>query len=173
MRQLVNEASVAEPGPGPAGSAAAAAGTWWLLCRAGRRLCAIPLAQVIEVMRPLPIEQVSGAPSFVRGLSLIRGAPVPVIDAGLLLGEAASAGRRLLTVRTGARTVALAIDMVIGVHAFADEMRSALPPLVRDAAGEAIAAIGTLDAELLFFLRASLSVPDELIDRLAITGARQ
>ncbi len=168
---MANEATVAEPGRGPSGSAITGGRTSWLLCRVGTRLCAIPLARVIEVMRQLPIEVVPGAPAFVRGLSVIRGAAVPVVDAGMLLGEAATEGGRLLTVRTGSRTAGLAVDLVLGVHAFADDMRSAMPPLMRDAAAETIAAIGILDAELLFFLRTTLSVPDELFDRAAMVGA--
>jgi purine-binding chemotaxis protein CheW len=175
MRQAANETIVTAAGPArePAGGAAAAVATSWLVCRVGTRLCAIPLAQVMEVMRQLPIEPVAGAPPFVRGLSLIRGAAVPVIDAGLLLGEAATSGGRLLTVRIGGRSIALAVDLVLGVRAFADDLRSAMPPLMRDAANETIAAIGILDAELLFFLRTTLCVPDELFDRLPAAGARQ
>jgi purine-binding chemotaxis protein CheW len=170
MRQLANE--VTGPRRGSSGDEAASARTSWLLCRAGSHLCAIPLAYVIEVMRQLSIETVAGAPPFVLGLSVVRGAVVPVIDAGLLLGEAATAARRLVAIRSGSRTVMLAVDLVLGVRTFADDVRNALPPLLRNAAGETIAAIGTLDAELLFFLRTSLSVPDELLDRLTAAGAR-
>jgi purine-binding chemotaxis protein CheW len=164
-------AAAAEPQRGRLGDAALVARTSWLLCRAGTHLCAIALAQVIEVMRALPIEAVAGAPSFIRGLCVIRGNALPVIDAGLLLGEGATAAHRLLTIRSGRRTVALAVDTVLGVHALGDDTRNALPPLMRNAAREAVAAIGTLDAELLFFLRATLSVPDELLDRLIGAGA--
>jgi hypothetical protein len=45
----------------------------WLLCRAGNLLCALPIEHVIEIMRPLPVEQIAGAPHYVRGLSIIRG----------------------------------------------------------------------------------------------------
>jgi hypothetical protein len=41
-----------------------------------------------------------------------------------------------------------------------------LPPLLRDAAVEAVAAIGTLDAELLLFLRTARIVPEDLLSRL-------
>src|SRR5205809_310773 len=48
--------------------------------------CALPLMHVIETMRPLPIEPMACALSFVRGISIIRGAPTPVVDLGALLG---------------------------------------------------------------------------------------
>jgi purine-binding chemotaxis protein CheW len=62
-----------------------------LLCRVRERLCALPLAHVVETMRPLPIEPLGGMPGFVQGIAIIRGAPVPVVDAGALLGSAGAA----------------------------------------------------------------------------------
>ncbi len=143
----------------------------WLLCRAGAHLCAIPIEHVIETMRLLPIEAVSGAPPYVRGLAIIRGSPVPVIDTGLLVGQQASRCTRLVTVRTGKRTVALAAEAVEGVSAIAPDKLSQLPPLLRAAASETIEAIGMLDAELLFFLRTARIVPDDVLDRLEFEGA--
>ena len=163
MRQMANETTAAAEALRERSDGVASAGrTSWLLCRAGSHLCAIPLAQVIEIMRHLPIETIAGAPPFVRGLCVIRGAVVPVIDSGLLLGEVATDAARLVAIRTGSRTAALAVDLVLGIHALADDVRNALPPLMRNAASETIAAVGTLDAELLFFLRTTLSVPEDL-----------
>jgi purine-binding chemotaxis protein CheW len=143
----------------------------WLLCRAGTLLCAIPLEHVIETLRVLPVEAVSGAPRYVRGLSVIRGAVVPVIDASLLVGDQSTSPERLITIRTGSRTIALAVETVVGISALGEETVTALPPLLRDAASEAIAAIGTLDAELLIFLRAARMVPPDVLDRLIADGA--
>jgi purine-binding chemotaxis protein CheW len=143
----------------------------WLLCRAGTRLCALPLDRVIEIMRVLPIEPVSGAPPYVRGICIIRGSPVPVVDTGLLLCDQAIRSERLVTVRTGGRTIAFATEAVLGIRAVGAEAFNQLPPLLRDAATATIAGIGTLDAELLFFLRAARIVPEELLDRLDAEGA--
>jgi purine-binding chemotaxis protein CheW len=134
-------------------------------------LCAIPLEHVIEILRVLPIEAVSGAPRYVRGLCIIRGTAVPVVDTGLLIGDQATKSERLITIRTGSRTIALVAETVLGIRVIGTETFNALPPLLRDAASETIAAIGTLDAELLFFLRTTLIVPQELLDRLGADGA--
>jgi purine-binding chemotaxis protein CheW len=107
----------------------------------------------------------------VRGLSIIRGAAVPVVDTGLLVGDQPTKSERLITIRAGSRTIALTAETVLGISAIGEETVTALPPLLRDVAREAIAAIGTLDAELLFFLRATRIVPQELLDRLATDGA--
>jgi purine-binding chemotaxis protein CheW len=143
----------------------------WLLCRAGTLLCAVPLEHVIEILRVLPIEAVAGAPPYVRGLCIIRGAAVPVVDTGLLVGDQATQSERLVTIRTGSRTIALAVETVAGIWAIGAEALKEAPPLLRAAAHEAIAAIGTLDAELLFLLRAARIVPQELLDRLDADGA--
>ena len=59
-----------------------------------------------------------------------------------------------------------------GIWAIGAERLEQLPPLLRDAATETIDAIGTLDAELLFFLRTARIVPDDLFDRLVADGAQ-
>jgi purine-binding chemotaxis protein CheW len=138
----------------------------WLVCRAGTHLCAMPLQDVLEVMRMLPIEQLSGAPSYVRGLCIIRGSPVPVVDTGLLIGDQVTRPERLVAISIGGRSVALAVEAVVGIRAIGVGASEQLPPLLRDAAVEAVAAIGTLDAELLLFLRTARIVPEDLLSRL-------
>jgi purine-binding chemotaxis protein CheW len=143
-----------------------------LILRVGSRLCAVPLAQVVETMRLLPIKSIAGVPGYVRGLSIIRGEPVPVIDAALLLGNETAPAARLVTIRTGARIVALAVDAVEGVIEIGAAKRSELPPLMRQAAADTIAEVGMLDAELLLLLRTARILPQSLFDQLAAAEAR-
>ena len=131
-----------------------------LLCRVGTRLCALPLAQVNETMRPMPVEALPGAPGCVVGVSIIRGGPVPVVDLGTLLGADPSRGGRLVTLRVGDRMVALSVDAVLGVRAIAGESLGDLPPLLRDARGDGVSSIGALDAELLVLLDSARLLPD-------------
>jgi purine-binding chemotaxis protein CheW len=151
-------------------SAIAGAPGQWLLCRAATHLWAIPIEHVIESMRALPIEVVAGAPRYMRGLCIVRGAPVPVVDTGLLVADRPTAPNRLVCVRAGDRTIALVAESVLGLRSFRDQALSQLPLLLRDAAADAIVAIGTLDAELLFLLRTARIVPDELFERLDLAG---
>jgi purine-binding chemotaxis protein CheW len=135
----------------------------WLVCRAGSHVCAMPLIQVAETMRALPIEAVSGAPAGVRGLAVIRGAPVPVVDLGLVLGASASRAARFVTIKAEARSIALAVDAIVGIRAFSAEECNALPPLLRDAATATITGIGARDAELMLFLSAARIMPPDLL----------
>jgi purine-binding chemotaxis protein CheW len=142
----------------------------WLLFRAGMRLCAVPLGCVAETMRVLPIERAQSA-GFILGVSNVRGVPVPVVDAGGLFGEPGVGARRLITIDFGARSVALAVDDVVGVVAIAEDVLEGLPPLLREAAGDAVRAIGVLDGELLVHLETSRLIPDDLLQSLDLAGS--
>lgn len=136
----------------------------WLICRVGPCLCAVPARLARETMRPLPVTAWPEAPPFVRGLAIIRGAPVPVLDTATLLNAATTTtdagAARLVTVMAGTQRVALAVDSVLGVRSLAAEAMQALPPLLGDAAVSA--RIGVLDARLLMVLEASRLLPDGL-----------
>ena len=84
-----------------------------MLCRVGQLLCALPLQHVEETMRPLAVEAIAGAPSFVRGVAIVRGAPIPVIEPAVLLSGRASHVTRFVTVKAGSRRIALCIAVKI------------------------------------------------------------
>lgn len=128
----------------------------WLLCRIGERLCGIPLAHVVETMRPLPVEPVPESPPGVVGLAIIRGAATPVVDAASLLGEEEPPGR-LVTLRLGDRRVALALPEVLGVREVAPEIQDELPPLL--AQNPAVERLGVLDEKLFIVLRSAVLFP--------------
>jgi purine-binding chemotaxis protein CheW len=133
-----------------------------LLCRVGTLLCALPLEHVEEAMRPLAVEAIAGVPAYVRGLAVVRGTPIPVVDAASLLSGETSCPTRFVTVKTGSRRIALAVDAVVGVVEIPPGSLDALPPLFQDASLDAISAIGTLDADLLLVLRSTRLIPEEL-----------
>jgi purine-binding chemotaxis protein CheW len=143
----------------------------WLLCRVAAVLCALPVDRVVEVMRPLPIEPLSGMPQFLLGLCIIRGAPVPVVDAGLLLGGSGSRCTRLVTLAVDRRTIALAVEHVIGIRSLDPAALGMLPPLMQNAAGNALEALRALDGELLLLLDTMRIIPEALLDELGAMGA--
>jgi purine-binding chemotaxis protein CheW len=135
----------------------------WLVCRSGSLLLALPIGAVVEVMRPLPAEALAGAPDFVRGVSIVRGRPTPVVDAGLLVFGRASGAGRLVSLQCGGRGFGLLVDGVIGVRSL-PAAESDKPPLLRRVAAEIVSAIGLLDRELLLFLGTALVVPEALLE---------
>jgi purine-binding chemotaxis protein CheW len=115
-------------------------------------------------MRPLPVEPVPGTPQYVRGLSVIRGAPVPVVDLSALLDRRGSGARstgRFVTVKAHHRRFALAVDSVIGIRELDTTQLEQLPPLLRHADVDVIEAIGVADAQLLVVLRGARILPEE------------
>ena len=137
-----------------------------LLCRVHTRFCALPLGNVIETTRPLPIEAVSGAPDFVLGLSVVRGSAVPIVDAGGLLSGRPSTPTRVVMLKVGERRIGLAVEAVLGVRSMSSESVQELPPLIRTADADVLAAIGALDTELLVVLSAARIVPDEIFQSM-------
>jgi purine-binding chemotaxis protein CheW len=132
-----------------------------LLCQVGSLVCALPLLQVSETMRPLPLEPLSGTAPFIAGVSIIRGGPVPVVDLARLLGNGVDEARtRLVVVRIGERRAALSVGRVIGVRSLASSEVSEMPPLLAGSSAEAISAVGSLDAQLLLLLETSSMFPD-------------
>ena len=142
-----------------------------LLTRVGPHLCAVPIEHVIETMRPLPIEGLANAPSFVLGVAIVRGCPVPVVDTGALLGTPRASSSRFVALRLGERTCVLDVDGVLGVRDLRGAPLSELPPLLRHKESDAVESIGALDTRLLVVLRSSRIVPDHVW--AAMTEARQ
>jgi purine-binding chemotaxis protein CheW len=126
------------------------------------RLCAVPLTHVTEIMRPLSVEPISDVPSFVKGISIIRGIPTPVVDLGALLGMPNGVAGRFVTLRVGERQVALSVDSVLGVRELDVSKIGELPPLLQGASKDAIEAMGTLDKQLLLVLCAGWELPDQV-----------
>jgi purine-binding chemotaxis protein CheW len=134
-----------------------------LLCRMRSHLCAVPLEHVAETMRPMPVAPLAGSPPFVRGMSVIRGTAIPVVDGGSLLGSMAPASpTRFITLKTEGRHVALAVEEVIGIRSLAAVAANDLPPLLRSVNADLVSAVAMLDRELLLVLQTARIVPDSV-----------
>jgi purine-binding chemotaxis protein CheW len=135
-------------------------------------VCAVPLTHVIETMRPLPVEPVSGVPSFVQGISIIRGIPTPVVDLGAVLGTPSERAERFVMLRVGERQVALSVNAVLGVRDLDTIVTiRELPPLLQRASKDVVETIGTLDEQVLMVLRAGWELPDEVWQALTAQEA--
>ncbi len=115
---------------------------------------ALPLADVIEVSRPLRLTHVAGAPEWISGVSIMRGCVTPVVDTRRLLGRPAADGgeheRRWVALRVDDRRVALAVDVVLRAGPLPQAATPELAPLVAEA--PLFSALGALDSKLLLIL---------------------
>jgi len=143
-------------------------------------------------MRALPVSPVPEMPDFMLGLSMIRGAPVPVVDTARLVGVMQAARMplpgddndasvppgwqpdtgppppsRYIALALGGRSVALAVDDVIGVRNVPAEELADVAPLLDGVEDGFVRAIAALDHELLLVLRAGRLVPDAMWATLA------
>jgi purine-binding chemotaxis protein CheW len=72
----------------------------------------LSLSQVPQILRPLPLMPVPGAPAAVLGLVEWRGVPLPVIDLSRSLGGAASSAHsRLLVARASTARLCVALPI--------------------------------------------------------------
>ena len=125
-----------------------------IVARSGPHWVAIPIRCVVETMRPRPVMPIVNTPAYVMGASLIRGTPTAVINlAQLVAGTQSTNIQRFITVVAGERSVALAVDAVLGVRTLGAERPTDAPPLLRDAATDVVESLGRLDADLLVVLR--------------------
>lgn len=87
-----------------------------LLMRAGERLCALDLARVREILRPLPTTPLPADDPAVIGASVLRGEACPVLDLAVLIGAKPGPVARWVAVAGAQRTLALAVTEVLGVR---------------------------------------------------------
>lgn len=143
-----------------------------VIVRSGQHLCALPLVHVDETMRPLPIVAIPGVPRFVRGVSVVRGDPTPVVDLRIILGdEYEHDARRLVTLKLDVRRrVGLLVDEVLGVHTRPTASEAGLPPLLQSAREQLVDDIAVRDHALITVLRASRLIPEGMHEHVLETG---
>lgn len=123
-------------------------------------------------MRALPARPIPGAPPWIRGLSIIRGVLLPVIDLSALLGDTSGArGCRYVTIRAGQRQLALEVDEVVGAKHIDEATLESTPPLLTEALPASVARIGALDGQTLAVLEAAHILPEDLFRALTAQGA--
>jgi purine-binding chemotaxis protein CheW len=142
-----------------------------LLLRTGATMCALPIACVVETMRPLATRPLAGTPAFVTGAAVVRGEPMPVVDlAALLTGAPAASPARFVLLRCGDRHAALAVDEVLGVERLAQDGDAAAPLLAHAAAGS-VSALRALDGALAVVLRGATLVPEDAFRAVRESGS--
>jgi purine-binding chemotaxis protein CheW len=166
------------PGAGSAGAATADAarpgGGRYVLCEAGGCVAALPIANVLETMRPRPLRPLPGAPAFISGASIIRGGPVPVVRLGELIGGEPHPASRLVTVCadgqarlareevTAQRMVGLAVESVLGVRWLPGDRLVRPGGILDDPTLDPVRAVGIIGSRVLYMLTSVRLVPEDV-----------
>jgi purine-binding chemotaxis protein CheW len=138
-----------------------------LVVRSQKWLCAIPVRDVIETYRPVPVQRIAGVPAYVRGLAVVRGQAVPVVSLSALLnGKVMSRGSRFVSLRVKDRIIALEVDQVLGVRPLNQALLNASSPLIFEANAELFKTLGSLDGELFALLDSTRILRGELLQTL-------
>jgi len=138
-----------------------------LLVRTRSWLCALRMMDIIETMRALPIVPFGFGPSFLSGLSIVRGAPVPVVNLAKLFGAQDDAqSSRFVAMRCGSRRFCLEVDEVVGVTDIDVAQLEKAPPLLSGAVAEYVERLGVLDGEVLVTLTMARLIPEEVWNSL-------
>lgn len=144
-----------------------------LVFRASRLLCALHLDEVVETMRPLAVQPLAGTPPFVRGITIMRGVPAPVIDVAAALAGTEAPVHRFVAVRTDRGPIAFATGEVLGIRPVTDvDTERQHSSLLGVTPTRLVAAVATLDTEPLFLLQSMRLVPDEVWAAAAGTVVR-
>ena len=87
---------------------------------------------IAEVLRPLPVTPLPGAPAFVEGLIELRGRFLPVVDLRKRFGQPAPIDReqsKYIVAPVGSSEVAFVVDEVTGVERIPDSAIQPAPSL--------------------------------------------
>ena len=147
----------------------------FLLVRARSWMCALPIEEIEETMRPLPVTPMASAPAFVRGLSLVRGTSAPVVSlGGLLSGGAAEpcAGGRFVSLRVPEGRLVLEVDEVRGLSVLDLDTLEAVPSLLGGSSQAHVERLGALDGHLLAVLGTAHVLPPDVWERIARAEGR-
>jgi purine-binding chemotaxis protein CheW len=107
------------------------ASTGRLAVRAGEWTCLLEVRFVLETMRPLPMTAVEGRGPAVRGVTVVRGRPIPVVDLEVLLGgKSTTEPGRLVAVSAMGRVMGLLVTDIIGIRGASTDEGDAAPPLL-------------------------------------------
>ena len=101
--------------------------------RVGDQEFALDLMRVEEVLRPLPVTPVPGAPRIVEGVVEVRGVLIPVVNLRRCLGlepaETRTRSERLMICLIGRRRFALRVDAALEVMRVERSALRPAPPL--------------------------------------------
>lgn len=131
----------------------------------------IPIAQIVEISKPMFTTPVPRTADFVLGIGNVRGVVIPVVDLARRLrlgGTPGGRDARVLIVRHEGEQHGLLVDEVLGVMSIAPENLEEAPGALAGARGDFIRALARGDGRIIIIL--DLGMLLEPRDFLAVAG---
>lgn len=122
--------------------------------------CALPSEDVVETFRPVPVRPLSAGAGSVRGIAIVRGEALAVVDlAAILTGKPERNPARFVTARSGQRKFALAVGAVECLVDIAPEALGPASETFGSVASDAVAAVAGGDGDVILVLRTDRLAP--------------
>jgi purine-binding chemotaxis protein CheW len=154
------------------GSKVAAHDKYVVFCLGETRL-AVPVLQVVRIIRLTPITRVPNAPHFLEGVVTYRGQAVPVIDLhkrlALPVVEYAYSAR-ILVVEVGSQITGMLVDMVVDILHLPKDVIQLPPEMVADIDGVYLTGVAQHDGQVVIILDPSRVLT---VEEIAGVSARQ
>ncbi len=115
----------------------------------------IDILKVQEIIRPMDITRVPGAPEFIEGVINLRGRVIPVMDLRRRLGMQAqeeTRDTRIVVVEVGGKTVGLKVDSVSEVLRLSTDRIEPPPSFDNVQNTDCIRGVGKLEDRLIILL---------------------
>ncbi len=115
----------------------------------------IDILKVQEIIRPMDITRVPGAPEFIEGVINLRGRVIPVMDLRRRLGMQAqeeTRDTRIVVVEVGGKTVGLKVDSVSEVLRLSTDRIEPPPSFDSVQNTDCIRGVGKLEDRLIILL---------------------
>ncbi|HHN66322.1 MAG TPA: hypothetical protein ENK09_13275 [Nitrospirae bacterium] len=91
----------------------------------GREEFSIPILQIQEIIKPVPVTRMPESPEYITGIINLRGKVIPVIDLKTRMSipdnGSSEKDQRVIVVNTGTLTVGGIVDAITGVIEFTEE----------------------------------------------------
>ena len=114
------------------------------------QLFALPIAEVVQIIGMQHITEVPEWPAYIKGIILLRGSMIPLIDVRLRLAKAEKAYNErtcIIICSMMDRQLGLIVDEVDEVTEIPDERISPLPEVTSDPVNQYLSGIARLDKE--------------------------
>jgi purine-binding chemotaxis protein CheW len=128
----------------------------------------IPIAKVVEIVRPQKVFSIPGLPDFLSGVMNVRGSVIPLIDLRRRFGVNPTGKKeRIIVTRFGSEKIGFLVDEIREILALSAGEISAPPSFFKGFKAEYITGLGKKDDSIIILLNIDSLLSSE--ERIQLT----